>query len=91
MRYPLRCTPRCGKRKKPLATLEKQIATIQTTDSQESNVDAVLAFLEHVDWNDFDDQAWKEAFAALVSRIVVESKGQYRIEWQPGVELLALN
>jgi hypothetical protein len=72
-----------------LATLEKQIAAIQTTNSLEANVDDVLAFLEHVDWNDFDDQAWKEALAVLVERIVVESKGHYRIEWQPGAELLA--
>ncbi|MDO8532662.1 MAG: recombinase family protein [Dehalococcoidia bacterium] len=69
--------------------IERRIAELSRAESLDDQASEALAFLANVNWDDFDAQAWKEALAVLVERVVVEGRGSYRIEWRPGVaELL---
>ena len=70
-----------------LTALDLRLKELGALDRQETQSEEILNLLSSIDWSDFDDQAWKETFALLVKRIVVVGQGQYRIEWQPGVEV----
>ena len=70
-----------------LTTLDHQLGQLVSQDKQDIQSEEILNLLSSIDWSDFDDQAWKETLALLVKRIVVVGRGQYRIEWQPGVEV----
>lgn len=68
-----------------IQAIDRRLEELAQAARLETRAEEALAFLEKVDWTDFDDQAWKEALAALVDRVVVEGRRQYRIEWRPGV------
>ncbi|MCZ6866022.1 MAG: recombinase family protein [Chloroflexi bacterium] len=70
-----------------LIALDSQLKQLVSQDKQDTQSEEVLNLLGSIDWADFDDQAWKETLALLVKRIIVVGRGQYRIEWQPGVEV----
>ena len=70
-----------------LTALDLQLKRLGALDKQDTQAKEILNFLSSIDWSDFDDQAWKETLALLVKRIVVVGRSQYRIEWQPGVEV----
>ena len=70
-----------------LTALDLQLKELGALDRQETQSEEILNLLSSIDWSDFDDQAWKETLALLVKRIVVFGRSQYRVEWQPGVEV----
>ena len=70
-----------------LIALDSQLKQLVSQDKQDTQSEEILKLLSSIDWSDFDNQAWKETLALLVKRIVVVGRGQYRIEWQPGVEV----
>jgi site-specific DNA recombinase len=74
-----------------IAELDKKLEELAQAEHLDATAEETLTFLDGLDWTHFDAQAWKEALAVLVGRVVVEGRGRYRIEWRPGVTELLLS
>lgn len=74
-----------------LGIIDRTLATLD--EVRPLDISGELAFLERVDWDLFDDQAWRQAVVLLIERVVAgkgEKKGAPRLEitWTPAAELI---
>lgn len=75
-----------------IAALNARITGLSHAETPSQAGERALEFLNGVEWDDFDDAAWKEAIAMLVERIEVSGRGegQRRLTWKPGVDALLM-
>lgn len=52
------------------------------------DVTPVLEAVANLDWNDMSWEGWRQALTLLVDRILLSSRTEFHIEWQPAADIL---